>query len=126
MRGDGSNNVVLRLQTDRAGLSMVLGSLELLIMQALWDADRPPLTNKEIQHAMSCSGHELSVSATGTTTRRLTEKGLVLETRKDDLYQYTARFTEDELEFYVVEQVLARLRHEWPGHFDELGVRFDG
>lgn len=125
MEKDGNTDVVFRLQTDKAGLSMVLGPLELTIMQVLWDADRPPLTNKEIKHALSEVGRHLTVSAIGTTMHRLAEKGLVCETRPDGLYQYHARFTEDELEFYVVELVFARLKYDWPDHLTDLGVVWD-
>lgn len=118
-------DVVFRLQTDKAGLSMVLGSLELSIMQVLWEADWPTRTSKEVQYALLQGGQDLAPATIYTTLRRLAEKGLVLETRTDGLYQYQARFTEDELEVHVVSCVLARLQDAWPDHLADLGVVWD-
>lgn len=119
MRCDGNSGVIVRLQTDRVGLEMVLGPLELAIMQVIWDADRPPLTNKEIRQALSHTGLQLTIPTVGNTMHRLANKGYVCESRFDGLYQYAARMTEDELEVYVVEHVMRRLREAWPGPFEE-------
>ena len=116
MRSNGNTEVTsLRLHTDREGLGMILGPLELAIMRALWEEGGRACTNKRVHLALTRSGLRLALPTVATTMHRLTTKGLVLEHQQGKkVYTYKPAFTEEELETFVVEHVLYRLRANWP------------
>lgn len=129
MRGNSSSEVGIapvRLRTDREGLAMVLGSLELAIMQVLWEApsDRS-LTNKELRFELTRLGTPLAISTISNTMHRLANKGYVREMQQGDLYVYTPVMSEEELELWLVAHIFAQFYHIWPGHVQEVVSTYD-
>lgn len=125
MRCNSSTGLTsVRLNTERSGLGMVLGPLELSLMQVLWDDDRKQ-TNKELRLVLSRTGVELSVTTIGTTMRRLAEKGLVREAQENSLFVYEPVMSEEQLELCVVEHIIGKLIAEWPSQCEEIGLTLE-
>lgn len=115
---DNRPTVTLRLQLNKEGLGMILGPLELALMQALWEAE-VPATNKEIRLILGRSYGDLTPATISTTMHRLAEKGYITEKRVDNWYLYEPTFTEAQLEQYLVHSVMACLDRTWPVLVDE-------
>lgn len=120
MQSNSNSGIVpTRLYLQRSGLNMVLGPLELQVMQIMWKADGKTLSNKEVAWRLSQVGRTFALPTVGNTMHRLAAKGYVIETKLGGLFVYTATMTEDELEMYTVTHILSRLRKSWPDLFDD-------
>lgn len=84
-------------------------------MQTVWEQSKPLLSNKEIVELLVAGGKpRLSLATIGTTMHRLAEKGYVYETSLGGAYLYQAVMSEDELECFVVQHIIGKLRECWP------------
>ena len=97
----------IRLSAD--GLAKVLGDLEARVMRAIWKVGRP-LPAREL-HARIARSHDVAPLTVITVLNRLVEKGLLSREKRDDIFHYEARWSEDEFMAHasrrVVEGVLS-------------------
>ena len=95
-----------RLDIDERGLAKVLGSLEADIVNFLW-------TNGSATARIVCdylnTKRMISFNAVNTVLGRLVEKGIVLREKQGSWYQFTARWSREELFRSVSKQVLSSL-----------------
>lgn len=124
----GAGITSVRLHTEREGLGMVLGPLELTLMQALWDTTQvKAVTTKQLRLAVEdIFGRDVTLSTVSNTLNRLLAKGYVSAHHgQSGIYVYNPVMSEDELERWVIQHVLATLAEAWPSHLQELGIHYD-
>jgi len=97
----------VRLSAD--GLAKVLGDLEARVMRAVWDIARPvPARDVHVRVARS---HDVAPLTVITVLNKLVDKGLLARAKRDDLFHYEARWSEEDFMAHasrrVVEGVLA-------------------
>lgn len=87
----------------KAGLGMVLGDIERLVMDVLWR--RGEATGREV---LADIGKEKSLAFTTilTVMDRLLKKGLIRRVKKEGLFVYTPSMSKDEFVRQVSEEVL--------------------
>ena len=76
------------------GLAKVLGDLEARIMRVIWALDRP--ASARVVHAAVASDHKVEPLTVITVLNKLVAKGLLDRRKRDDLFHYEARMTEQE------------------------------
>jgi predicted transcriptional regulator len=87
----------------RAGVRSVLGELETLIMEALWDAPGQTVTDVETRLRR---GRTIAHTTVLTTLDRLHRKGYLDRERRGKAFIYTPRMTQDEFERAMAEEIL--------------------
>jgi predicted transcriptional regulator len=92
-----------RFDPHRVGLTKVLGSLEALVMGALWEMG--PSTVGEVQAALR-GRRDLAYTTVLTTLSRLREKGLLQRTLVGNSHVYSPTMTKEEFASRVVEGVV--------------------
>lgn len=108
----------IRYDPDAQGLECVLGPLEAAIMQVLWSEKWKYPTNRRIHRELMRRGHDIGLSAIATTTKRMTKKGLLIETEPHNVYNYTPIAPEDDFIDCVVERILGSLIVTYPEHLE--------
>lgn len=83
---------VVRLSAE--GLAKVLGDLEARVMRAVWKIGRP--APARLVHTRVAMEHRVEPLTVVTVLNKLVAKGLLSRAKRDDVYHYEARFTEDE------------------------------
>jgi predicted transcriptional regulator len=76
------------------GLAKVLGDLEARVMRAVWDIGRP--APARVVHARVAKAHKVEPLTVITVLNKLVAKGLLSREKRDELFHYEARFTEEE------------------------------
>jgi predicted transcriptional regulator len=94
-------------QTTRRRLEKFLGSLELEVMDILWQ--RPGLNVREVQAALRANAHPLAYTTVMTILGRLTEKGWLEHTKRGRAFHYRAKFSAQETEAILVSHVVRAL-----------------
>lgn len=92
-----------RFDPSRAGMTKVLGPLEELVMETLWN--RGPSTVAEVQAALK-GRREVAYTTTLTILGRLTKKGLLERSAVGNSHVYSAVITREEFTGKVVEDVV--------------------
>jgi predicted transcriptional regulator len=82
----------VRLSAD--GLAKVLGDLETRVLQAVWDLGKP--VSARAVHAGVAREHKVEPLTVITVLNKLVAKGLLTRAKREDLFHYEARFTEEE------------------------------
>lgn len=82
----------VRLSAD--GLAKVMGDLEAKVMQAVWKIGEPA-SSREV-HERVARRHKVELLTIITVLNKLVAKGLLARAKRDDLFHYEARLTEDE------------------------------
>jgi predicted transcriptional regulator len=82
----------VRLSAD--GLAKVLGDLETRVLQAVWHLGRP--APARAVHARVARKHRVEPLTVITVLNKLVAKGLLTREKREDLFHYEARFTEEE------------------------------
>jgi predicted transcriptional regulator len=106
----------IRYDPDQKGLETILGPLEVLILQVLWEegANWPFATNRRIHREVCRRNHPISLSTLTTTTRRMVQKGWLKETEPHNIFCYEPVVTEDDLIQCVIERVIGSLIVTFP------------
>ena len=112
-KSSGTRRDVPRLQDkvrlSAEGLAKVLGDLETRVMRAVWDLGRP-VSTREV-HDRVVRSHDVAPLTVITVMNRLVDKGLLKRAKRDELFHYEARWSEDEFMSHasrrVVEGVLS-------------------
>lgn len=86
------------------GLAKVLGDLEALVMESVWELGRPAPA-KEV-HARVIREHEVALLTVVTVLNKLVDKGLLSRQKKDGLLHYRALWTERDLRRHVSRRVV--------------------
>jgi predicted transcriptional regulator len=89
------------------GLAKVLGDLEARVLRAVWDFGRP-VPAKEV-HARVAVEHPVAPVTVITVLNKLVRKGLLAREKREAVYHYAARHTEDELTHQVSDWVVGGL-----------------
>jgi predicted transcriptional regulator len=91
------------------GLAKVLGDLEARVMRAVWDLGRPAPA-REV-HSRVARSHDVAPLTVITVLNKLVDKGLLMRAKRDDLFHYEARWSEQDFMSHasrrVVEGVLS-------------------
>ena len=82
----------VRLSAD--GLAKVLGDLEARVMQAIWQIDAPATAREA--HEQVARSHKVELLTVITVLNKLVAKGLLKRAKRDELFHYEARLSEDE------------------------------
>lgn len=101
---------LLALHPRQRNLRFVLGGLEAIVLQQLWETDKP-VSVRDFQ-AMVSERRPVAVTTVATTLDRLYRKGLVsreLVREGGPHYLYKARMTEGEFRYAVVDGVMEAL-----------------
>ena len=97
----------VRLSAD--GLAKVLGDLEARVLRTIWKTDRP-LPARDL-HARIARSHDVAPLTVITVLNRLVDKGLLTRAKREDVFHYEARWSEEEFMAHasrrVVEGVLS-------------------
>jgi predicted transcriptional regulator len=89
------------------GLAKVLGDLEARVLRTVWDLGRPAPA-REV-HARVAVEHPVVPVTVITVLNKLVQKGLLTREKREGVYHYTARYTEDELTHQVSDWVVGGL-----------------
>src|SRR5690349_5798971 len=110
----------LRYDPRVPGLQCILGSLEQNILEFLWDCDSKACTNKRIQRELHKLGCDRMLTTITTTTRRMANKGLLVEKHipasyggGKGVYSYSPAISRDQLIECTIERVLEHLITSW-------------
>ncbi len=76
------------------GLAKVLGDLEALVMRVVWTIGRP--APARLVHARVAKEHQVEPLTVITVLNKLVAKGLLSRAKRDELFHYEARLTEEE------------------------------
>jgi predicted transcriptional regulator len=97
----------VRLTAD--GLAKVLGDLEARVMQAVWRIGEPA-SAREV-HEVVTRAHRVELLTVITVLNKLVSKGLLSRAKREDLFHYRARMSEQEFMAHasrmVVEGILS-------------------
>lgn len=77
-----------------SGLAKVLGDLEARVVRAVWQLERP--VPARAVHKRVARAHEVKLLTVVTVLNKLVRKGVLARTKREDLFHYSARFTEEE------------------------------
>lgn len=75
------------------GLAKVLGDLEARVLRAVWRLDRP--VPARAVHELVAEEHRVAFLTVVTVLNKLVAKGLLAREKREDLFHYEARMTED-------------------------------
>ena len=82
----------MRLSAD--GLAKVLGDLEARVMRTVWTVDEP--ATARALHARVATEHRVELLTVTTVLNKLVAKNLLTRRKRDDVFHYEARFSEEE------------------------------
>jgi predicted transcriptional regulator len=88
------------------GAAQVLGELQTAVMETLWR--EPDLTVTEVEQRLQKS-REIAHTTVQTTLDRMHGKGLLSREKKGKAFVYAPRFSRDEFERGIAEEVLGAL-----------------
>lgn len=92
----------LRLSAD--GLAKVLGDLEARVMHAVWSLGRP--ASARAVHARVIRDHRVALLTVVTVLNKLTVKRLLGRAKRDGVFHYEARMTEERFMAHVSRRVI--------------------
>ncbi|MGH7400305.1 MAG: BlaI/MecI/CopY family transcriptional regulator [Candidatus Rokuibacteriota bacterium] len=106
-KGNSPTRIALRgFKPGGIGVGSVLGALETTVMEALWSA--PGQTVSEVE-ALIQRRRPIAHTTVLTTLDRLHRKGYLARDRQGKAYVYTPRFTREQFERAMAEEVLGAL-----------------
>ena len=103
--GDGKSprlQDTVRLSAE--GFAKVLGDLEARVMHAVWDLGAPA-SAREVHEAVARK-HRVELLTVITVLNKLVAKGLLRRAKRDDLFHYEARLSEDEFMTHASRRVV--------------------
>ena len=86
------------------GVAKVLGDLEARVMRIVWAIGRP--ATARAVHEQVVREHEVAVLTVVTVLNKLVDKGLLRRAKRDDIYHYAARLTEEEFRSHASRRVV--------------------
>lgn len=92
----------VRLSAD--GLAKVLGDLEARVMHAVWAAGRP--ASARAVHARVMREHRVALLTVVTVLNKLTAKRLLARAKRDGVFHYEARMSEEQFMTHVSRRVV--------------------
>lgn len=92
----------VRLSAD--GLAKVLGDLEARVMHACWDLDGP--SNAREVHEEVTREHKVELLTVITVLNKLVAKGLLKRAKRDDLFHFEPRLSEEEFMTHASRRVV--------------------
>lgn len=90
----------------KRGTEQVLGELQTAVMEVLWK--RPPLSVSEVEQELLKS-REIAHTTVLTTLDRMHGKGFLLREKQGKAFVYSPRYTKEEFERGVAQEVLSGL-----------------
>jgi predicted transcriptional regulator len=90
----------------KRGTSQVLGELQTAVMEILWK--EPDLTVTEVEQRLQ-KKREIAHTTVATTLDRMHRKGFLLREKQGKAFVYSPRYSKDEFERGVAEEVLSGL-----------------
>jgi predicted transcriptional regulator len=93
-------------RTHSLGIGRVLGDLETLVMEALWN--EWPQTVNEVERGLR-QQREIAHTTVLTTLDRMHRKGYLTREKRGKAFVYAPRYTREEFERRMAEEVLAAL-----------------
>jgi predicted transcriptional regulator len=90
----------------KSGAAQVLGELQTAVMETLWR--EPDLTVTEVEQRLQKT-REIAHTTVLTTLDRMHHKGLLLREKKGKAFVYAPRFSREEFERGIAEEVLSAL-----------------
>ncbi len=87
------------------GLAKVLGDLEARVMRLVWELGEP--APARVVHERVVEEHDVALLTVITVLNKLVAKGLLVRGKRDDLFHYSARCTEDEFRTLASRRVVA-------------------
>ena len=92
----------VRLSAD--GLAKVLGDLEARVLRVVWALGKP--ATARAVHERVVEEHEVALLTVITVLNKLVTKGLLARAKRDDVYHYAARLTEEEFRSHASRRVV--------------------
>jgi predicted transcriptional regulator len=90
----------------KRGTAQVLGELQTAVMEILWK--EPDLTVTEVEQRLQ-KKREIAHTTVSTTLDRMHQKGFLLREKQGKAFVYSPRYSKDEFERGVAEEVLSGL-----------------
>ncbi len=90
----------------KRGTAQVLGELQTAVMEILWKD--PDLTVTEVEQSLQ-KKREIAHTTVATTLDRMHRKGFLLREKQGKAFVYSPRYSKDEFERGVAEEVLSGL-----------------
>jgi predicted transcriptional regulator len=90
----------------KSGAAQVLGELQTAVMETLWR--EPDLTVTEVEQRLQ-KKREIAHTTVLTTLDRMHHKGLLLREKKGKAFVYAPRFSREEFERGIAEEILSAL-----------------
>ena len=87
------------------GLAKVLGDLEARVMRTVWELAKP--APARVVYERVIDEHDVALLTVITVLNKLVAKGLLTRDRRDGLYHYSARLTEDAFRALATRRVIA-------------------
>jgi predicted transcriptional regulator len=86
------------------GLAKVLGDLEARVMRVVWRM--PGAATARAMHQRVIAEHDVALLTIVTVLNKLVAKGLLSRAKKNDVYHYEARLSEDEFRALASERIV--------------------
>ena len=110
--GSGARRIALRaFKPGAPGMGTVLGELETTVMELLWTEPGQTVTDVERRLLLA---RAIAHTTVLTTLDRLHRKGYLTRKKQGKAFFYTPRFSRDEFERGMAEEVLGALRFKTP------------
>jgi predicted transcriptional regulator len=90
----------------KRGTAQVLGELQTAVMEILWS--EPDLTVSEVEQRLQ-KKREIAHTTVSTTLDRMHQKGFLLREKQGKAFVYSPRYSKEEFERGVAEEVLSGL-----------------
>jgi predicted transcriptional regulator len=91
---------------DKSGAEQVLGELQTSVMETLWR--EPDLTVTEVEQRLQ-KNREIAHTTVSTILDRMHQKGFLLRKKQGKAFVYSPRFSKEEFERGVTQEVLGAL-----------------
>ncbi|MFO7947814.1 MAG: BlaI/MecI/CopY family transcriptional regulator [Armatimonadota bacterium] len=92
----------------KKGLQKTLGSLETMVMDAVWEAGEP-VSVEQVRSKLEEAGKQSAYTTVMTTMSRLFKKGLLQREMRGKAYYYTPAVSREELDSNITRQVVDAL-----------------
>lgn len=102
--GPAGLNLQDTVRLSAEGLAKVLGDLEARVIQSVW-AINSPATAREV-HDHVVREHDVALLTVVTVLNKLVAKGILQREKKDGIYHYEARLSEEEFRSRVSRRVV--------------------
>jgi predicted transcriptional regulator len=103
-RGGGGPRLQDTVRLSANGLAKVLGDLEARVLRVVWTLGKP--ATARAVHERVVEEHDVALLTVITVLNKLVTKGLLARAKRDDVYHYAARLTEEEFRAHVSRRVV--------------------